>query len=64
MLFENRKSKVFGYFHNQQIGNKQIWKYLTLFHNFCIKFLKRVRCDIAVKYRLLSRTHFPRLTPK
>ena len=34
MFFENRRRKVLGYFHAQQIGNKQILKYLTLLQNF------------------------------
>ena len=64
MLFENRIRKVFGHFHAQQIGNKQILKYLTLFQNFCTKFLKHVRFDITVKYRLHLRTHFACFTPE
>ena len=53
MFFENRRRKVFGHFHAQQIGNKQVLKYLTLFQNFCSWFLKYVRFDITVKYRFL-----------
>ena len=37
MLFKNRKRKVFRYFHAQQIGNKQILEYFTLFQNSFLK---------------------------
>ena len=64
MLLKNRERKVFRYLHVQQIGNKEILKYFTLFQNFGNKFSKHDRCVIIVDYRLHLRTHFARFTPE
>ena len=62
MLFKNQKRTGNWHFKALTISTKQIFKYVTIFQNFCILFLKQ--CDITVKNRLVLRTHFASLTPK
>ena len=44
MLFENRRSKVFGHFHDQEIDNKQILKYPSLFKGISVGHRSDPKC--------------------